>query len=70
MVEALGVELRRCVENRQATDFADLRLPSLQSLLAILDQFGSMAKPPGAGSFDNGAVHVLGETADKPALDD
>jgi hypothetical protein len=47
MVEAGGVELKRYIENRQVTDFADLPLPSFQSLLAVLDHFGSVANPSG-----------------------
>jgi hypothetical protein len=47
VVEAGGVELKRYIENRQFTDFADLPLPSFQSLLAVLDQFGSVANPSG-----------------------
>lgn len=67
MVEAGGVELNRSTENRQVTDFADPLLPSLLSLLAVLDQFGSMGARCDSESGNAGGAGVLRERADPPS---
>lgn len=66
-MEAGGVELNRSTENRQVTDFADPLLPSLLSLLAVLDQFGSMGARCDSESGNAGGAGVLRERADPPS---